>query len=150
MRFERSSLVTGGKLFSRNEVNPRLRYEQSLDRATFLGLLWAHFGPATPRDGGFEYHVRDRESGIAFTAFCGPNGPSYGGELSRRFALRPVLEAFERMLDATQPVNCSIVYAAEIEYGGGLRVLGWREGRAFDIPDRRAQRYALKDRRARG
>lgn len=151
MRFERSpSHVVGSKLFSRHEVNSRLRFEQSLDRATFLGLLWAKLGAAGPRDGGFEYHVRERDSGLAFTAYCGPSGPSYAGDPVWRLALRPVIEAFERTLDATTPVDCSIVYAAEIDFGGGIRVLGIRNGQPFDIADRRGQRYALKERRARG
>jgi len=151
MRFERSSAHGfGSKLFSRHEVNPRLPFEQSLDRGAFLGLLWAQFGAAGPRDGGFEYQIRERDSGLVFTAYCGPSGPSYGGDPVWRIALRTVIEGFERKLDTTTPVECSIVYAAEIDYGGGLRVLGIRNGKPFDIADRRGQRYALKERRARG
>jgi hypothetical protein len=125
------------KLFTRREVNSRLTIDRSMDRGEFLGRLWACFGPALPRDGGFEYYVRDRETNLDFTAYSGTRGPTYGGDAEQRFALRRVVEAFEEMLEQTKPVDCAIEYAAESEYGGGKWVVGCKDGRSFDVPDRR-------------
>jgi len=141
MRFKRSpSQVLGSKLFARRDVNSRLTIDQAMDRGAFLGRLWAHFGPAQQRDGGFEYTLLDKETSMSFTAYSGPRGPSYGGELEQRQALMRVVEALEQVLDDTKPVDCAIEYAADAEYGGGKWVLGCRDGRSFDVPDRRNRR----------
>lgn len=90
-------------------------------------------GPfADPRDDGFYYDLRDRETGRGFSAYSGASGPSYGGPIHGGDALRPVLEDFERLLDATEPVDCELTYSADDEYGGGKRVVGYRDGKSFD------------------
>jgi len=150
MRFKRApSQIVGPKLFSRREVNSRLTVDRAMDRGAFLARLWAQLGPAATRDGGFEYYVRDLETNLGFVAYSGPSGPSYGGELDQRFALRRVLEAFEEVLERTSPVDCAIEYTAERDYGGGKWVLGHKEGRSFDVPDRRNRpRTAQVERRS--
>jgi hypothetical protein len=138
MRFKRApAQILGSKLFHRRDVNSRLTIDRAVDRGEFLAKLWAHFGPPSPRDGGFEYFVRDPETNLVFTAYSGPRGPSYGGDAEQRFALRRVLEAFEEVLEQTKPVDCAIEYVADREYGGGKWVQGWKDGRSFDVPDRR-------------
>ena len=150
MRFKRSpAQILGSKLFSRRDVNSRLTIDRAMDRGEFLARLWAHFGPAAPRQGGFEYYVRDQETNLDFVAYVGPRGPSYGGDLEHRFALRAVIEAFEEMLEYTKPIDCAMEYTAESDYGGGTWVIGCKEGRSFDVPDRRNRRRERVERRAR-
>jgi hypothetical protein len=134
-------------LFGRRHVNARLDAERAMDRGAFLAKLWAHFGAPSARHGGFEYYVRDTETGLDFIAYCGRHGPSYGGDPDQRLALLRVMEAFEEVLEGTAPADCAVEYVAEPEYGSGTWVVGWQEGRSFDMPDRR-ERRATPDRRA--
>jgi hypothetical protein len=139
-RFERFEHTAVCKVFDRGAVNPRLDFNASMDSGAFLGRLWALFGPASPRDDGFSYDLRDRETGLAFSAYSGASGPSYGGPIDGGEALRPVLEAFERLLDATPPADCELTYSADQEYGGGKRVVGCRDGRGYDLTARGSTR----------
>jgi len=115
-----------------------------MDRGVFLARLWALFGPPVPRDGGFTYFIRDRVTGLDFTAYAGPSGPCYGGDMRQQRLLRPVIEAFERLLEATTPVDCAITY----ELDGARRVTGCTAGRSFDVPERR-NRSEIRDERRR-
>lgn len=138
MRFRRASVqLLGSKLFSRRDVNSRLTIDGAMNRGVFLAKLWALLGPAASRTGGFEYYVHDQETNLAFVAYVGPRGPAYGGDPEHRVALRRVVEAFEDVLEQTQAVDCTIEYQADPEYGGGTWVLGYKDGRSFDLPDRR-------------
>jgi hypothetical protein len=137
MRFRRAPQLLGAKLFHRRDVNTRLGIERSLDRGEFVGRLWALFGRPHRRHGGFEYYIRDNETGLDFIAYAGRSGPCYGGEIETRSALRGVVEAFEELLDATQPVECSLEYTPESELATGIWIVGYRAGRSFDVPDRR-------------
>jgi hypothetical protein len=139
MRFRRTKQLLGARLFTRREVNTRLGIERSLDRGEFLARLWAVFGRPQARRGGFEYYIRDTETGLEFIAYAGRKGPCYGGEIEDRPALRRVIEAFEELLDQTAPVNCAIEYEPDNDFGKGAWVLGCRDGRTFDCPDRRRQ-----------
>jgi hypothetical protein len=139
MRFKRApAQILGSKLFHRRDVNSRLTIDRAVDRGEFLARLWTLFGPPTRRDGGFEYFVRDLETNLDFTAYAAARGPCYGGEAEQRFELRRVIEAFEELLEQTQPVDCAIDYSADREYGGGKWVVGYKDGRSFDVPDRRS------------
>jgi hypothetical protein len=131
-RFVRHESTAICKLFGRDDVNPRLDFATAMDAGAFLARLWALFGPPTAVDGGFEYGLVDRETGLGFSAYSGASGPSYGGPIGGDASLRPVLEAFERLLDETPPMECEMSYAADDEYGGGRRVVGFRDGRSFD------------------
>jgi hypothetical protein len=98
----------------------------------FLGRLWALFGPpGHVGDGGFDYAVRDRVSGLAFNAYSGASGPAYGVNPADRAAIAPVLDAFDRLLDLTTPADCAVEY--ESEECGPYRV-GSLGGRAFEGP----------------
>jgi hypothetical protein len=151
MRFKRApSQLLGSKLFTRREVNSRLTVDRAMDRGDFLSRLWAQLGPPLPRDGGFEYFVLDQESNLDFIAYAGPHGPCYGGEADRRFALRRVVEAFEELLEQVKPVDCAIEYVAGAEYGGGKWVVGCKDGKSFDVPDRRNRKATTQvERRSR-
>lgn len=141
MRFRRArQQLLGAKLYSRHEINARLGIERALDRGDFLARLWALFGSAQPRHGGFEFYVHDTETNLDFIAYVGRKGPCYGGEIEQRHALLRVLEAFEEVLESTAPVDCSVHYTAEPELGSGTWVVGYHEGRSFDLPDRRQRR----------
>ncbi|MGZ3451281.1 MAG: hypothetical protein ACXWUG_00300 [Polyangiales bacterium] len=136
-RFERSDECQGYcKVFSRSEVATHLDFETASEPGFFLAQLWPHFGPPAPADGGFEYDIVDRETGLGFTAYSGASGPSYGGPLRGHETLRPVIEAFEAMLATTTPVDCEVAFSADDEYGGGAWVLGFREGRPYTHPRR--------------
>jgi hypothetical protein len=113
-----------------------------MDRGQFLGRLWAHFGPASPREGGFEYYLRDKDTNLDFVAYAGPRGAGYAGEPENRDALRKALESLEYLLDGTRSVDCAIEYTAPLEYGGGKWVIGVKDGRSFDVPDRRNRKTA--------
>jgi hypothetical protein len=148
MRFRRTSPIVGAKLYSRRDVNPNLTIERSLDRGEFLARLWALFGRPSPRRGGFEYYVRDTETNLDLIPYAGRKGPCYGGDIEQRAALRRVIEAFEELLEQTAPVDCSIDYEPETEFGKGGWVLGYRDRRSFDLPDRRQAGPILFERRA--
>ena len=138
MRFKRApGQILGSKLFSRRDVNSRLTVDRAMDRGAFLSRLWALLGPAATRVGGFEYYVRDQETNLEFIAYAGPRGPAYAGDPEQRFALRRVLESFEELVEQAKPIECTIEYVADPEYGGDTWVLGFKDGRAFDLPDRR-------------
>jgi hypothetical protein len=138
MRFKRApSQILGSKLFSRRDVNSRLTVDRAMDRGAFLGRLWALFGPALPRHGGFEYYLRDRDTNLDFIAYSGPHGPTYGGDPDQRHLLLRVVEALDELLEQTKPVDCAMEYVSEVDYGGGKWVVGCKDGRAFDVPDRR-------------
>jgi len=145
MRFKRSpSQLIGSRLFHRREVNSRLDLATALDRGAFLGRLWGLFGKPLSRVGGFEYFVRDTKTELDFIAYVGPSGPCYGGDLALRAALRPVLEAFDALLDQSRAVPCAFEYIAEREHGGATWVLGYRDGRSFDQPDRRNRKVSAR------
>jgi hypothetical protein len=141
MRFKRApGQILGSKLFTRREVNSRLTADQAMDRGAFLGRLWALFGPAATRHGGFEYYVRDLETSLDFIAYSGPKGPCYGGAPDQRALLLRSIEALDELLERTNPVDCAMEYVAELDYGGGKWVVGCKDGRSFDVPDRRDRR----------
>jgi hypothetical protein len=100
------------------------------ERADFLARLWALFGEPDPADGGFSYAIRDRETGLEFEAYSGASGPSYGAD--HRPAYGPVLDAFDALLDATEPAECELRVGVEAEYGGGFARLGCKNGKLFD------------------
>ena len=96
----------------------------------FLGRLWALFGPPDQvGDGGFDYALRDRTTGLAFNAYSGASGPAYGVAPAQRASIGPVLEAFDRLLDQTAPVDCALEY--ESDEVGPYRV-GSLGGRPFE------------------
>ena len=147
MRFRRAPQLLGSRLYTRRDVNARLTIEQSLDRGEFLARLWALFARPQPRQGGFEYYIRDAETNLDFIAYAGRKGPCYGGEIEQRQSLRRVIEAFEQLLEQTAPVDCSLEYEPETELGKGTWIVGYREGRSFDVQDRRQPRQPLFERR---
>ena len=149
MRFKRApSQILGSKLFTRRDVNARLTVDRAMDRGVFLARRWALFGPAVARHGGFEYHLRDRETNLDFIAYSGPHGPTYGGDPEQRHLLLRVVEALDALLEDTKPVDCAMEYAADADYGGGKWVVGCKEGRSFDVPDRRNRKVTSQpDRR---
>lgn len=150
MRFHRtSSQLIGSRLYGRLDLNYRLDASTAMDRGAFLGKLWGLFGKPSPRIGGFEYVFRDTKTGLSFIAYAGPHGPCYGGELANRKALKPVLEDFEALIDPARPVPCAIEYIAEQQFGGGTWVLGCRDGRSFDLPDRRGRKGSARVERRR-
>jgi len=123
-RFERNPGICLGSGFSH-----RPAYEHP---GEFLGRLWALFGPPDQvGDGGFDYALRDRTTGLAFNAYSGASGPAYGVEPARRAAMGSVLEVFDRVLDQTAPADCEIEY--ESEERGPYRV-GSLGGQPFEGP----------------
>jgi len=98
----------------------------------FLGRLWSLFGtPDHVGDGGFDYALRDRVSGLAFNVYSGASGPAYGVNPADRAAIGPVLDAFDHLLAQTAPVDCAVEY--ESEEWGPYRV-GSRGGQPFEGP----------------
>src|SRR5437016_4498640 len=109
MRFQRSPVqLLGSRLFTRRELNPRLEPADASDRGKFLGRLWGLFGKPLARAGGFEYFLTDTKTGLQFIAYVGRHGPSYGGDLDKRSALRPVIEAFEEMIERSRAIPCAL------------------------------------------
>lgn len=133
-RFERFEGSIGGtKIASRGEVYPdSSAAEEARIPALFMAKLWALFGPATAIDGGFAVPIQDRETGLRFRAYSGPSGPSYGGRWQEREALLPVIRALEQLLDRTDPVDCQLKIAVDVEYGGGALVIGVDGGEPFE------------------
>ncbi len=121
----------GSKLYSRNDVNPRLTFEEGMDAGAFMARLWTLFGPATAIDDGFEYVVVDRESKLTFSAYSGASGPSYGGARSDEPRLLVVLSAFENLLSDTKASDCELEVNVDFDYGSGTAVIGYRDGQSF-------------------
>src|SRR4051794_5253615 len=102
-RFERAEGGGGARIASREE-----------SRAELLGRMWALFGPPDAAvDGGFEYGLRDRDTGLRFEVYAGPTGPAYGGPPAKHERLAPVIEAFEQLLDRTPLADCAFVVPDE-------------------------------------
>ena len=96
----------------------------------FLSRLWALFGPPDLiQFGGFDYTLRDKETGLVFTAYSGKIGPAYGGFSRDTQKVVPVIEAFDKILAAIQPIDCEIQFDTEF---GPIRA-GARGGVPFDV-----------------
>lgn len=117
-RFARAEGGAGGMKIRGRRYLPQERHP----RADFLARLHAHFGaPHVVQWEGFSYHLVDRDTGLAFEAYTGSSGPAYGGEAAgepifsamRRFA--PTLDAFDRLLDETAPVNVRCAFEDQWE-----------------------------------
>lgn len=123
-RFQKSDItISSGKMRNRTDVNEL--------PGAFLGRLWALFGPPDAiGDEGFTYVIQDTDSGLVFTAYSGASGPAYGGLPRDREALAPVLDAFDALIDATNPVDCRL----EVENEFGRYVLGVVNGQPFERP----------------
>jgi hypothetical protein len=123
-RFERNP---GSCLGSGHSHRPAYKHP-----GEFLGRLWTLFGPPDQvGDGGFDYALRDRTSGLTFNAYSGASGPAYSVEPAHRAAIGLVLEAFDRLLGQTAPADCEVEY--ESDEWGPFRV-GSLGGRAFEGP----------------
>jgi hypothetical protein len=82
--------------------------------------------------------ARAPETGVLFTAYSGPTGPSYGAAVTKR-KLLPSVRALEELLAATRPVDCALEVPREIEYGGGSVRIGVNKGKPFE-EEKRARR----------
>ncbi len=119
-RFVRDPSVDGDKLRSR---------PGGALAGDFLGRLWTLFGaPDLVGDGGFTYGLRDRRSGLGFTAYSGPSGPAYGGDPRQARALAPVLDDFDALLDGAPLADCALEFPA----GSGRFVIGVANGEPFE------------------
>lgn len=112
-RFERlpAGEAGGAKLCGRDLANPALDAHDAIDDAQFHRLLERRLGRTDDdSDARYSYAIRDRQTGLAFTAYSAQSGPSYGGDVScfepagAGFRLRDdvlaVLADFERWIDA--------------------------------------------------
>ncbi|UJR83721.1 hypothetical protein [Sandaracinus amylolyticus] len=129
-RFELTDeLVMGSKLRNRGQPGDR-----SSHPGDFLARLWALFGqPPRQIDGGFEYTVRDRSTGLAFHAYSGASGPAYGASWDLLEELAPVLDAFDALLDRTAPAEVELELCGDDEHRPGDRwLVGVRRGEPFE------------------
>jgi hypothetical protein len=122
--------TSGGKLRNRHGPAGSVPW-RSDDPGDFLARIWTLVGPpdAIEHD-GFAYRMRDRQSGLSFSAYSGASGPAYAGARRDAAALASVLDDFDLLLDATPLADCLI------EYGSGIgRVqVGASHGRPFERP----------------
>lgn len=134
-RFQRSaSSIGGSKIANRIDFHgpdawaDRELVRRMLSVGQFVSRLWARFGPPDEVGSeGFIYRLVDRETGLELTAYSAGSGPAYGGAIGNTMA-RAVLEAFERWIDVTPPVDCAIEYATDF----GRTRSGARNGQPFD------------------
>ena len=128
-RFERFEAPSGGgKIRNRSEAGRD--FHKALP-ADFLSRLWSLLGPPNSvTSEGFEYHIRDRETGLVFDAYSGASGPAYAGLPEQAGSLAPVLEVFDAILDATWPADCAIEYQTD----SGRYLIGARGGQPFETP----------------
>jgi len=119
-RFVRDPSVDGDKLRNRPGDAPA---------GDFLGRLWTLFGaPDLVGDSGFTYGLRDRQTGLGFTAYSGPSGPAYGGDPRQARALAPVLDDFDALVDAAPLADCALEFPAR----SGRFVIGVTDGEPFE------------------
>ena len=62
---------------------------------------------------GFHYTFRDQETGCVFTAYAGGSGPAYGGFRKDSERLRPVIEEFNALLDASSIADCELQFESD-------------------------------------
>lgn len=128
-RFERVAEGSGGGKIRNRGLTADGIDLQKASPGDFLSRLWALFGPPNSlSDEGFEYYLRDRQTGLVFEAYSGASGPAYAGPPLDVQRLMPVLEAFDEMLDATSPVDCAIEFPADF----GRYRIGSRSGQPFE------------------
>jgi len=114
----------------------------AMDRAAFLGRLWALFGPPSAHDRrGFEYALVDRDTSIVFIVYSGATGCRYRSAASAE-TFSPVASAMEDLLARTAPVDCKLdldVEDAEIDDSVDWRLrIGVRDGKPFERPVKKA------------
>jgi hypothetical protein len=97
--------------------------ERSTSLTEFLGRLWALFGPPTGDNGkGFEYWLRDTQTGEHLEAYSAASGPSFGNAHGTR---DESVDALEALINATAPLDCRCV----VDYGHS--VIGIAHGEHF-------------------
>lgn len=130
-RFEKGGTdIRGGKLRNRYDLAGGAPGRSDAP-GDFLARLWTLLGPPDEvGDEGFAYRLRDRETGVSFTAYSGASGPAYGGARRDAAVLAPVLDDFDRLLDATPLADCSVEYGS----GPGRVRVGASGGRPFELP----------------
>ncbi len=97
-------------------IRHRVNLQKTNDIGDFLSRLWALFGPPDDiQPEGYTYVLRDRETGLTFSAYCAGSGPAYGGSQEEAAALEPVLDAFDALLQHTAPADCEIEF--ETDFG---------------------------------
>lgn len=125
-RFERAdnhNISSTSKLKSRAMKNP------SSMIGDFLSRLWQLFGePLSVSYEGFDYIIKDTDSGMIFTAYSAGSGPAYGGKGDNKEQLIPIIEIFDKMLDAVIPADCEIRFENDF----GTMVSGAKDGVPFD------------------
>jgi len=85
--------------------------------------------PMLVTDRGFSYTVHDRDTGLEFAAVSEDGGAVFRGAAKDAKRLRPVLAAFDALLDKTPAAECRL----ELPAGDGkLVVIGVKNGAAFE------------------
>jgi hypothetical protein len=124
-RFER---VATSAAMGTGRIRNRINLQDTNDFGDFLSRLWALYGP--PDEIGFEgftYTLRDKETGMIFTAYSAGSGPAYGGAYDAISELEPILDLFEKLLQSTKPADCEI----EFETDFGIYRTGAKDGIPF-------------------
>lgn len=100
----------------------------ALDEGDFLSKLWEILGaPDYVGEHGFEYWIKDTETGVCFSACSGGSGPSYGA-LEGGGDYQKAAADFEELLDRAERKDCRLQFNSDY----GIVTTGAKNGRTFN------------------
>jgi len=115
----------GTSLFKNREIN-----NPKIFIGDFLSKLWSLYGkPESIFYEGFSYTIRDKETGVIFTAYCSGSGPAYGGFQKDFENLNLIITDFEELLLTTPNADCEI----EFETDFGVMKCGSEDGKPYNV-----------------
>ena len=110
-------------------LQPRVIRDPKSMIGDFLSRLWAIYGePDFITFEGFSYTFKEETTGLIFTAYAAGSGPAFGGHYANRDQLLPIIQAFEQMLDQTEPADCEIEFNTDF----GKMKSGAKDGIPYD------------------
>lgn len=124
--FERvnDSLAEGTSLILNREME-----NKSAPIGDFLSRLWTLYGkPNEIEYEGFAYTIRDKNSGLIFTAYSAGSGPAFGGKQEFAEKLKPIISRFNQQLQHIVSADCEI----KIETDYGILKAGSKNGIPYD------------------
>ncbi len=128
VRVSNSDCVGSYKIFSRSDVQSYRLDDYQFEIGDFFARIWSFFGkPDFVSYEGFEYTFKDIENGIVFSAYSGASGPSYGGRCENEQLYKDSIQAFEKLLEGAQLVDCKVKFFTDF----GILITGAKDGDIF-------------------
>ncbi|MHC1684234.1 MAG: hypothetical protein AB6733_14965 [Clostridiaceae bacterium] len=130
-RFERiNSNEIGGAGISvgRYELQEESEINNDCYIGEFLSKMWAIYGEAEVIYEGFQYSLKDKETGLIFHAGFANFGPGYLGFTDDFEKIKSVAEEIEKLIKDVEPADC------ELDTDFGPFIAGAKDGIPYDRP----------------